>query len=180
MSAALRRVLAMIPTLLGVVVLIFLITRVLPGDPARSLAGGENADQSVVDKLREQMGGLDKPVWQQFGDYLVGLLHGDLGYAWHTGHPVAQDFATRFPPATVELALAALFLGVVVGVPLGILSAMKRGRLVDHLTRVISLLGVSMPLFWLGLLVISLFFGTLAGSPHRSAASRTTSTRPPT
>ncbi len=124
--------------------------------------------------------GLDKPVWQQFGDYLVGLLHGDLGYAWHTGHPVAQDFATRFPPATVELALAALFLGVVVGVPLGILSAMKRGRLVDHLTRVISLLGVSMPLFWLGLLVISLFFGTLAGSPHRSAASRTTSTRPPT
>lgn len=162
MSAALRRVLAMIPTLLGVVVLIFLITRVLPGDPARSLAG-ENADQSVVDKLREQMG-LDKPVWQQFGDYLVGLLHGDLGYAWHTGHPVAQDFATRFP-ATVELALAALFLGVVVGVPLGILSAMKRGRLVDHLTRVISLLGVSMPLFWLGLLVISLFFGTLGWEP---------------
>ena len=162
MSTVVRRVLAMIPTLLGVVVCIFLITRVLPGDPARTLAG-ENADQSVVDKLREQMG-LDQPIWQQFGDYVVGLLQGNLGYAWHTGHPVAQDFATRFP-ATVELALAALIIGVLVGVPLGIVSAMQRGRLADHLTRVVSLLGVSMPLFWLGLLVISFFYGTLGWAP---------------
>ncbi len=152
----------MIPTLLGVIVLIFLITRVLPGDPARTLAG-ENAADSVVEKLREDMG-LNLPLWQQFIDYCAGLLHGDLGFAWHTGRPVAEDFATRFP-ATVELALTALLIGIFVGVPLGILGAMYRGRFADHLTRIIALLGASMPLFWLGLLVISLFYGTLGWAP---------------
>lgn len=157
-----RRVLAMIPTLLGVVVCIFVITRVLPGDPARTLAG-ENAAESVVAKLREQMG-FDQPIWVQFWDYLTGLFRGDLGYAWHTGRPVAEDFATRFP-ATVELGVTALLIGILIGVPLGILGATQRGRLADHATRVISLLGASMPLFWLGLLVISLFYGTLGWAP---------------
>ena len=152
----------MIPTLLGVIVLIFLITRVLPGDPARTLAG-ENAADSVVEKLREDMG-LNKPLWQQFIDYCAGLLQGDLGFAWHTGRPVAEDFATRFP-ATVELALAALLIGILIGIPLGILGAMYRGRLADHVARIVALLGASMPLFWLGLLVISFFYGTLGWAP---------------
>ncbi|WP_309069853.1 ABC transporter permease [Microbacterium sp.] len=162
MRTILRRVLAMIPTLLGVVVCIFVITRVLPGDPARTLAG-ENAADSVVAKLREQMG-LDQPILVQFWDYLTGLFRGDLGYAWHTGRPVAEDFATRFP-ATVELGLAALLIGILVGVPLGILGATQRGRFADHATRVISLLGASMPLFWLGLIVISVFYGSLGWAP---------------
>ncbi len=162
MPFILRRVLAMIPTLLGVVVCIFLITRVLPGDPARTLAG-EQADPGVLERMREQMG-LDKPIWQQFLDYVGGLFHGDLGYAWHTGRPVLADFATRFP-ATVELGLAALVIGLAIGLPLGILSAVRRGRLADHLTRVISLVGASMPLFWLGLLVIWLFYGQLGIAP---------------
>lgn len=162
MRTILRRIAAMVPTLLGVIVCIFLITRVLPGDPARTLAG-ENAADSVVEKLREQMG-LNKPVWEQFVDYFAGLLRGDLGFAWHTGRPVAEDFALRFP-ATVELGLAALAIGILVGVPLGILGATQRGRLADHATRIISLLGASMPLFWLGLLVISIFYGSLGWMP---------------
>ena len=162
MRTTLRRVLAMIPTLLGVVVCIFVITRVLPGDPARTLAG-ENAADSVVEKMREQMG-LDKPIWVQFWEYLTGLFQGDLGFAWHTGRPVAEDFANRFP-ATVELGLTALLIGILIGIPLGILGAMRRGRLTDHVTRIISLLGASMPLFWLGLLVISIFYGTLGWEP---------------
>jgi len=161
-KTTLRRVLAMIPTLLGVIVIIFLITRVLPGDPARTIAG-ENAAPSTVAKLRQQMG-LDEPIWQQFLNYFLGLFRGDLGFAWHTGHPVAQDFASRFP-ATVELALAALLIGILIGVPLGIVGAVRRGRVSDHATRVISLLGISMPLFWLGLLVISFFYANLGWEP---------------
>lgn len=88
----------------------------------------------------------------------------DSGFAWHTGRPVAEDFATRFP-ATVELGLTALLIGIIIGVPLGILGATQRGRLADHVTRVISLLGASMPLFWLGLLVISIFYGQLGWEP---------------
>ncbi|WP_029150622.1 ABC transporter permease [Microbacterium indicum] len=162
MQFVLRRVLAMVPALLGVIVAVFLITRVLPGDPARTLAG-DQADASTVEKIREQMG-LDRPLPLQFVDYVVGLFRGDLGYAWHTGHTVAQDLATRIP-ATVELALAALVIAVVIGVPLGIASAVFRGRLIDHVTRVITLVGASMPLFWLGLLVIFVFYFQLDVAP---------------
>ncbi len=156
------RILAMIPALLGVIVCIFLLTRVLPGDPARTLAG-EQATDEVVAHLRTQMG-LDKPLPQQFLDYVVDLVHGDLGQAWHTGHSVASDFATRFP-ATVELALWAIGIALLIGIPAGIISATHRGRLVDHITRVLSLLGASMPLFWLGLLVIMVFYGHLGWEP---------------
>lgn len=152
----------MIPTLLGVIVLIFVITRVLPGDPARTLAG-DNAAPSQVAKLREQMG-LDTALWKQFIDYFGGLFQGDLGYAWHTGRPVLDDFVVRFP-ATVELAIAAILIGLVVGVGLGVFSALNRDRMGDHVARVISLLGASMPLFWLGLLVISFFYGQLGIEP---------------
>ena len=162
MSSIPRRLFSMIPTLLGVVVLIFIITRVLPGDPARTLAG-ENAAPSQIEKLREQMG-LDMPIWQQFLEYFTGLFQGDLGYAWHTGRPVLDDFLVRFP-ATVELAIAAIAIGLVVGITLGIFSATQRDRLGDHITRVVSLVGASMPLFWLGLLVISFFYGQLGIEP---------------
>lgn len=162
MNSVLRRILSMIPTLLGVIVLIFVITRVLPGDPARTLAG-DNAAPIQVAKLREQMG-LDTALWKQFLDYFGGLFQGDLGYAWHTGRPVLDDFVVRFP-ATVELAIAAILIGLVVGVSLGVFSALNRDRLGDHVARVISLLGASMPLFWLGLLVIAFFYGQLGIEP---------------
>jgi peptide/nickel transport system permease protein len=152
----------MFPALLGVVVCIFLLTRVLPGDPARTLAG-EQADPTTVEQIRVQMG-LDAPVPVQFFRYVGDLLHGDLGFAWHTGHPVLDDFATRLP-ATVELALFALVIAVLVGVPVGILSATHRDRPVDHVTRVFSLIGASMPVFWLGLMVIFIFYNRLGVEP---------------
>jgi ABC-type dipeptide/oligopeptide/nickel transport system permease component len=157
-----RRLLAMIPALLGVLVLIFLITRVLPGDPARTLAG-EQAEPATIERIRDQMG-LNDSLWVQFFKYVGGLLHGDLGFAWHTGHTVAEDFASRIP-ATVELGLAALIIALLIGIPLGIISAVHRGRLIDHIGRIVGLTGASMPLFWLGLLVIFLFYFVLGWAP---------------
>lgn len=162
MRLVLRRVAAMIPALIGVIVCIFILTRVLPGDPARTLAG-EQAAPSVVNAIRQQMG-LDKPIWQQFISYLGDLLHGDLGYAWHTGNSVGHDFAQRFP-ATAELAIAAIVIALIVGIPVGILGAVRRDKPVDHVTRILSLLGASMPLFWLGLMVIFFFYNRLGIEP---------------
>ncbi|MFV0452256.1 MAG: ABC transporter permease [Propioniciclava sp.] len=162
MPYVLRRLLSMVPALLGVVLAIFLLTRVLPGDPALTYAG-EQAPPEVVERIRVDMG-LDKPVWAQFVDYVNALLHGDLGFAWHTGQPVAAEFAARLP-ATTELALFALGIALLIGVPLGIVSAVRRDRPIDHLSRVLSLIGASMPLFWLGLMVIFLFYGELGWEP---------------
>lgn len=162
MRYVLRRILAMIPALLGVLIIVFLVTRVLPGDPARTLAG-EQADASTVERIRVQMG-LDQPLPAQFVDYVTGLFRGDLGFAWHTGRTVAEDLLSRLP-ATIELALFALGIAILIGVPLGVASAVRRGRLIDHITRVITLVGASMPLFWLGLLVIFVFYFQLGIAP---------------
>lgn len=157
-----RRMLAMIPALIGVAVCIFVLTRVLPGDPARTLAG-EQADASTVERIRAEMG-LDEPLPIQFLHFLTGLFRGDLGYAWHTGRPVIEDMATRLP-ATIELGVAALLIALLLGIPLGILSAVRRDSWFDHLGRVLSLTGAAMPLFWLGLLVIYLFYFQLDIEP---------------
>ncbi|WP_285726773.1 ABC transporter permease [Psychromicrobium xiongbiense] len=162
MNTIARRLLAMIPALLGVIVCMFLITRVLPGDPARTFAG-EQAPQSVIDGIRRSMG-LDQPLYIQFFRYVGDLFRGDLGFAWHTGQRVVDDLASRFP-ATIELGLSALIVALLIGIPLGILSATQRDRWVDHLSRVLSLLGASMPVFWVGLLAIFLFFGQLHWAP---------------
>jgi len=162
MSYVIRRILAMIPALVGVVICIFLLTRVLPGDPARTLAG-EQADAASVEKIRADMG-LDQPLITQFFSYIGDLLRGDLGFAWHTGHTVVEDLASRLP-ATAELALVAILIALVIAVPLGIVSAVCRDRRIDHVGRVISLVGASMPLFWLGLLVIYFFYFTLGIAP---------------
>lgn len=157
-----RRLVSMVPALVGVVVCIFLITRVLPGDPARAIAGPQ-ASPSTVAKLRDQMG-LSEPLYQQFVIYIQNLLHGDLGFAWHTGHSVVSDLISRVP-ATVELGVFAILIALVIGIPLGIISALRRDRPIDHVSRVLSLLGASMPLFWLALLVIYFFFTQLGWEP---------------
>ncbi len=162
MRLILRRLLAMIPALLGVLVAVFVITRVLPGDPARTLAG-DQADPTTVERIRIEMG-LDKPLPAQFLDYVAGIFRGDLGFAWHTGHSVVEDLATRMP-ATIELGVTALLIAILLGVPLGVASAVRRGKLLDHITRVITLVGASMPLFWLGLLVIFAFYFKLGIAP---------------
>lgn len=146
----------------GVCVITFIISHLIPGDPARLLAGDRASDE-IVRHIRQQLG-LDLPLWQQFFHYVNALLHGDLGTSIRTGRPVLEDLKTFFP-ATLELAICALFIALVVGIPLGVLSAVYRNRWTDHLVRLMALTGISTPAFWLGLGVIVLFYGKLDWLP---------------
>lgn len=142
----------------GVCVITFVISHLIPGDPARLLAG-DRASNEMVQHMRQQLG-LDQPLYIQFYRYVVDLLHGDLGTSIRTGRPVLEDLRAFFP-ATLELAFSALFLAIILGVPLGVLSAVYRNKFPDHLVRMMSVIGISTPAFWLGLGVIILFYGQL-------------------
>lgn len=144
--------------MIGVCVITFIISHLIPGDPARLLAGDRASDE-MVQHIRHQLG-LDLPLWQQFIHYVSELLHGDLGTSIRTGRPVLADIRLFFP-ATLELALCALLLALLIGVPLGVLSAVFRNRWLDHLVRLLAITGISTPAFWLGLGVIVLFYGHL-------------------
>lgn len=146
----------------GVCVITFIISHLIPGDPARLLAGDRASDE-IVRHIRQQLG-LDLPLWQQFARYVDSLLHGDLGTSIRTGRPVLEDLKTFFP-ATLELAFCALLIALLVGIPLGVLSAVYRNRWTDHLVRLMALTGISTPAFWLGLGVIVLFYGKLDWLP---------------
>jgi peptide/nickel transport system permease protein/oligopeptide transport system permease protein len=155
-----RRVLAIIPTILGAVTLSFLIIHLAPGDPVRTLMGDYDAPPEVVEKLRHQFG-LDKPLYAQYGTYLFNVLSGDFGKSFRTGREVMGEILRVFPH-TLFLALGAVILAILIGIPLGILSAVRSNTAVDHLSRVIALLGISMPSFWLAL-VLLLVFSVYAG-----------------
>ncbi len=142
----------------GVCVITFIISHMIPGDPARLLAG-DRASNEMVLHMRQQLG-LDQPLYVQFYRYVIDLLHGNLGTSIRTGRPVLEDLRTFFP-ATLELALSALMLAIILGIPLGVLSAVYRNKLPDHLVRMMSVIGISTPAFWLGLGVIILFYGHL-------------------
>ncbi len=146
----------------GVCVITFIISHLIPGDPARLLAGDRASDE-IVRHIRQQLG-LDLPLWQQFARYVDALLHGDLGTSIRTGRPVLEDLKTFFP-ATLELAFCALLIALLVGIPLGVLSAVYRNRWTDHMVRLMALTGISTPAFWLGLGVIVLFYGKLDWLP---------------
>lgn len=146
----------------GVCVITFIISHLIPGDPARLLAGDRASDE-IVRHIRQQLG-LDLPLWQQFARYVDALLHGDLGTSIRTGRPVLEDLKTFFP-ATLELAFCALLIALLVGIALGVLSAVYRNRWTDHLVRLMALTGISTPAFWLGLGVIVLFYGKLDWLP---------------
>jgi len=157
-----RRLLYLIPSLLGIVLITFILSRVLPGDPALMIAG-EQAPQHVVENIRAQLG-LNEPLYVQFGAYIKQLAQGDLGIAWHTGHTVLEDFAVRLP-ATIELGFASLLIALLVAIPVGIVAATKKESIVDHISRVFSLIGACMPVFWLGLLLILFFYSKLGIAP---------------
>lgn len=153
-----RRILTMIPIFLGIIVITFIITRVLPGDPALMIAG-EQALPEYVDKIRAEYG-FDQPIYIQLIDYLKQLMSGDLGQAWHTGHSVVSDITTRLP-ATIELTLFSMVLAIVVAIPLGVLAATFRNSFIDYVARFLAFFGNAMPIFWLGLLLIVLFYANL-------------------
>ena len=155
-------------TLFGLLVLTFVIGRVLPGDPVIAVLG-DDYDPAAYARVHHDMG-LDRPVIEQFLLYAGRVARGDLGTAVLTGRPVINDIARVFP-ATVELATAAILIAVLFGVPLGVLAAVYRDRAIDHVTRVLSLLGYSSPIFWLALMAIVLFYahlGWLPGSGRQS------------
>lgn len=157
-----RRMLLLLLVLFGVTVITFSVSHLVPGDPARMLVG-QRASQEVVERMRHQLG-LDRPVWEQYLRYMKDLMRGDLGTSIRTQRPVSEDLVIFFP-ATLELALTAMFLAVVVGIPLGIVSATRKDSLADHASRVVSVAGVSTPLFWLGLVVLLVFYGRLGWLP---------------
>jgi peptide/nickel transport system permease protein len=146
----------------GVVVLTFLITRIIPGDPAASWAG-PHASPSELASVRHRLG-LDRSVWVQIGTYFRGILTGDWGLSVHTHQPVLSDIAHRLP-ASLELVFAALAIALAVGIPLGLVSAYRSGRLTDHALRTTAVLGVSMPVFWLALILQLVFFRRLHWLP---------------
>lgn len=149
-----QRILVSIITLFAIITFVFLLIRILPGDPAQ-LYAGENASQADIERLRVQMN-LDKPLPIQYGIFLEDLAHGDLGTSLRTRQPVLDEISTRIP-ATLKLALSGIFLAVIVGIPLGLYSAIKRYSFLDNIISVFTLAGVAMPVYLLGLLLIILF-----------------------
>jgi peptide/nickel transport system permease protein len=157
-----KRLLTVIPSLIGVVIVTFLLTRVLPGDTASYFAGPA-ASAQAIEEIRKQLG-LDKPLPEQFVRYVVDLAHGDFGKSLTTGQPVLEDIASRLP-ASAELTLMGLIVAMLIAVPLGILAAVKQGSLIDHACRIIATAGVSLPVFFTGLLLIYLFYFKLGWAP---------------
>lgn len=153
-----RRIVQAALVVVGVVLLTFVVARVVPGDPAATWAG-PHAKPAQVEAARRRLG-LDRPLPVQVGRYFAGILRGDWGVSVRTRRPVLQDLAVR-APASIQLVSAALLLALVVGVPLGVVSARWSGRLVDRLVRVGAVLGVSMPTFWLALILQLVFFQRL-------------------
>ena len=156
------RILTTIPALIGVIVVSFLLTRVLPGDTAAYFAGPAATPQAI-EEVRKQLG-LDQPLPEQFRRYVADLARGDLGRSLTTGQPVLADLKARLP-ASAELTLFGLLLSLVIAVPLGVVAAVKQGSMIDHACRAIVTAGVSLPVFFTGLLLVYLFYFILQIAP---------------
>lgn len=155
----LRRLIFLIPILIGLTMLLFVVARLLPGDPV-GLAAGPNASAAMITQLRQQFG-LDQPLPVQYWAYLTGLVQGDWGTSVFTRRPVFQDIL-EYLPATLELVLAALFIAIVLGIPLGLLTAVHRNGVLDYIIRTLALGGIAMPRFFLGLM-LQIFFAAWLG-----------------
>jgi len=157
-----RRLLFLVLVLFGLSIVTFSLSHIVPGDPARLMAG-PRASKSAVDKIREKYG-LNDPLPVQYVDYVKGVVRLDFGDSFTSRRPVKQDLQ-RYLPATAELALYAFLFSTVVGVPLGILSAVRRNRWPDHVARFISISGLALPVFWLAIMAQFVFFGKLGWLP---------------
>jgi peptide/nickel transport system permease protein len=172
-----RRLLASIPALLGVVIVTFTLMRVLPGDPAVFFASGPSAGREEIEELRRTMG-LDKPIPVQLFRYLGDLARGDLGRSMTTGQPVVLDIQRRLP-ASLELTCTALFIALFLSLPLGIFAALRQGSVVDHAVRLLCTLGVCVPTFVSGLLLIYAFYYLLGWAPDPTARIDIFASAPP-
>jgi peptide/nickel transport system permease protein len=164
----LRFLIARVTTMLAMALLatlvVFLITNTVPGDPVLAQLGDQAAsDPAFVAQWRHDYG-LDRPLWERYFIFLKGLSQGDLGRSIHSQRPVLDDIE-EYTPATLELATVAFILTLIVGIPLGILAAVRRDSWIDHVARVVSLLGVSSPTFWLAFILLAVFYGYLQIAP---------------
>lgn len=162
LTMVLKRVALAIPSLIGVVIVTFLLTRALPGDPAAYFAGPAGTKEAI-EQIRSRLG-LDRPLHEQFVRYVKDLSRGDMGTALTTGQPVAADIRARLP-ASAELTLLGLVLSMLVAVPLGILAATRPNSLIDHACRVVATAGVSLPVFFTGLILVYVFYYILGWAP---------------
>ena len=162
LALTLRRLAWFVPTLLGLLTVTFVISRVIPGDPV-ALVAGDTATPAQVEALRRQLG-FDRPLPIQFVSYVGRLLRGDMGTSLYTTRPISDDLASRLP-ATIELTLVAMAFSVVVGIPLGVVSALWRNSVLDHALRVITVSGLAIASFWLGIMLQLLFAMRLGWMP---------------
>ena len=151
----LSKLAVLVPTFIGVTLIAFSFIRMLPGDPVELLAGERGITAERHAELMATFG-FDKPIWEQYFNFLVGILQGDFGQSFVSKLPVIDEFLSRFP-ATIELGLCAIIFAAAIGLPAGIIAAVKRGSVFDHTLMGVSLTGYSMPIFWWGLLLIILF-----------------------
>ncbi|GGC74401.1 ABC transporter permease [Chelatococcus reniformis] len=171
------RLLTTIPALIGVVVISFLLTRVLPGDTASYFAGPAATPQAIAE-VRKQLG-LDKSLPEQFLRYVGDLAHGHLGQSLTTGQSVVSDLASRLP-ASAELTLFGLFLALVIAIPLGVAAAVRQGSWIDHACRIIATAGVSLPVFFTGLILVYVFYFVLQWAPAPLGRLDVFASAPPT
>ena len=157
-----RRLIFLVFVLFGLSLITFGLSHIIPGDPARLMAG-PRAGKSAVEKIREQYG-LNDPLPQQYVTYIKGLARGDLGMSFTTRRPVGEDLK-RYLPATLELGLIAFILSTIIGIPLGVVSSVRRDQLPDHIARFISISGLALPVFWLAIMAQFVFFGRLGWLP---------------
>jgi peptide/nickel transport system permease protein len=157
-----KRILWMVPTLLGVTLIMFCLTVLIPGDPAL-LRLGNFATADQLQQLREEMG-LDKPPHERYWLYLKGVMQGDLGRSWRTGDMVTNDLKARFP-ATLELGLYSTILSILLGIPIGVVTAARKDSFLEYGGKLYGLLGVATPLFWLGLILVYVFYYLLGMAP---------------
>jgi ABC-type dipeptide/oligopeptide/nickel transport system permease component len=165
--AVLRRLFVVIPVLWAVVTVVFLLIHIIPGDPARNLVG-ENATEEQVQRVKEELG-LNKPLGRQYLDYWAGLARGDWGTNPVTQQPVFSRVASRYP-ATIKLAFAAMLIATIFSIPLGVTAATHRGSFVDSLSTLVALLGISLPSFALGPLLVLIFSVQLGVTPVSGAS----------
>jgi ABC-type dipeptide/oligopeptide/nickel transport system permease component len=157
-----RRLMFAVPSLIGVVIVTFLLTRALPGDPAAYFAGPA-ANKEAIEQIRKKLG-FDRPLLEQFFRYTADLARGDLGSSLTTGQPVATEIRNRLP-ASAELTLLGLAISVLIALPLGVIAATRPGSWIDHLCRVTTTAGVSLPVFFTGLILVYVFYFKLGWSP---------------
>jgi len=172
-----QRLATALPSVAGVIVVTFLLTRVLPGDTAAYFAGPAATPEAIA-QIRAKLG-LDQSLLVQFLRYIRDLAHGDFGSSLTTGQPVLSDIASRLP-ASAELVLVALLLAIVIAIPLGIVAALREGSWIDHACRIVTTAGVSLPVFFTGLLLVYVFYYILGWSPSPLGRLDVFATAPPT